>query len=139
MWNFVEIRECLIPLVEKLIGDVDKIVFAREYNVDQWTTPAYIQLCRRKKPLDSEEATKIGLEGTLLIFRIRESFAAHLNIHSSCSGGEKSEPGFGFSPPRRYGYLVSATLPKVHKTDSGIEEEINSWIKNGRTFNNRTK
>ncbi|CAE6476336.1 unnamed protein product [Rhizoctonia solani] len=72
MWNFSDLREHLVPLAERVLGDTAKIAFAREFNIDQWIAPAYARLCQRKEPLDSEEAKTIGLEGVLFISRIRE-------------------------------------------------------------------
>ncbi|KAJ1305383.1 hypothetical protein OPQ81_000398 [Rhizoctonia solani] len=72
MWNFTDLCAHLAPLAERMFGEADKIVFAREFQFDQWIVPAHIKLCQRSDPLNSEEATKIGLSSLLFISRIRE-------------------------------------------------------------------
>ncbi|KAF8598504.1 hypothetical protein BDV93DRAFT_416558, partial [Ceratobasidium sp. AG-I] len=71
-WNFADLRAYLIPLAEKVLSDVDKIIFAREFDVKDWLVPAHTKLCQRAEALTSEEALKLGVESLLLIFRIRE-------------------------------------------------------------------
>ncbi|KAF8598499.1 hypothetical protein BDV93DRAFT_413627, partial [Ceratobasidium sp. AG-I] len=71
-WNFADLRTYLIPLAEKVLSDVDKIVFAREFDVKDWLAPAHTRLCQRKEPPNSEEASKLGVGSLLLILRIRE-------------------------------------------------------------------
>jgi hypothetical protein len=139
MWNFVELRACLIPLAEKVLGDVDKIVCAREFHVDQWTTPAYIKLCQREEPLTSEEAAKIGLEGTLLIFRIRERPGGYSNTSSLCSS-TSCRRQLTFQAYCNYcGCYRNISQSKVSMSEKDVEERINAWVKNGRIFTNDSK
>ncbi|KAF8598502.1 hypothetical protein BDV93DRAFT_561213 [Ceratobasidium sp. AG-I] len=72
MWNFADLRTYLLPLAEKVLGDIDKIVFAREFDVKDWLAPAHTRICQRTEALTSEEAKKLGIESLLLILRIRE-------------------------------------------------------------------
>ncbi|CAE6350498.1 unnamed protein product, partial [Rhizoctonia solani] len=72
MWNFKELREYLMPLAEQVLNDASKIAFAREFHIQQWIVPAFVRLCHRKEPLDTDEAKMVGLDGVLLISRIRE-------------------------------------------------------------------
>ncbi|CAE6525413.1 unnamed protein product [Rhizoctonia solani] len=72
MWHFEELCAHLRPIAEKMFSDVDRIVFARQFQLDQWIIPAHINLCQRKTPLNSEEASKIGLQSLLFISRVRE-------------------------------------------------------------------
>ncbi|KAF8600049.1 hypothetical protein BDV93DRAFT_410939, partial [Ceratobasidium sp. AG-I] len=71
-WEFSELRAYLLPLAEKVLNDVDKIAFSREFDVKDWLSPALTKLCQRKEPLTSEEASKLGVENLLLVSRIRE-------------------------------------------------------------------
>ncbi|CAE6445269.1 unnamed protein product [Rhizoctonia solani] len=72
MWNFTDLCAHLKPIAETMFSEVDKIVFAREFEFDQWIVPAHIKLCQRDSPLNSEEAVKVGLSSLLFISRIRE-------------------------------------------------------------------
>ncbi|KAL5633898.1 hypothetical protein ACGC1H_005926 [Rhizoctonia solani] len=72
MWHFVKLCAYLMPIAENLFNNVDKLVFAREFQLEQWIIPAHITLCQRKKPLNSEEASKIGLQSLLFITCVRE-------------------------------------------------------------------
>ncbi|KDN37644.1 hypothetical protein RSAG8_10049, partial [Rhizoctonia solani AG-8 WAC10335] len=90
MWNFKELRAYLIPLLEEWLNDVDKTFYAHEFNIQQWVVPAYIRLCSRTEPLNSEEAEKIGFKGAMLIFRLRED--RHLVPCPSCRGRDTRVP-----------------------------------------------
>ncbi|KAG8715175.1 hypothetical protein FRC09_016843 [Ceratobasidium sp. 395] len=72
MWNFSELRDMLIPLTERTLNDVDKIVYAREFGVNEWLAPAHVQLCMRDTSLTKEEAEKIGFDSLLIISHLRE-------------------------------------------------------------------
>ncbi|KAG8771315.1 hypothetical protein FRC12_003690 [Ceratobasidium sp. 428] len=72
MWNFTDLRRLLIPLAEKILDDVDKIVCARESGVTEWLAPAHVRLCMRDTPLTKEEAVKVGLDSLLIISHLRE-------------------------------------------------------------------
>ncbi|KAG8686034.1 hypothetical protein FRC11_009631 [Ceratobasidium sp. 423] len=72
MWNFTDLCANLKPIAETMFSEVDKIVFAREFQFDQWIVPAHVKLCQRNEPLNSEDAAKIGLSSLLFISRIRE-------------------------------------------------------------------
>ncbi|KAG9096903.1 hypothetical protein FRC06_008207, partial [Ceratobasidium sp. 370] len=58
MWNFSELRALLIPLAEKTLNDVEKIIYSREFGVAEWLAPAHVQLCMRDTSLTKEEAAK---------------------------------------------------------------------------------
>ncbi|KAG8744332.1 hypothetical protein FRC10_010312 [Ceratobasidium sp. 414] len=64
MWNFAELCAYLKPLAERVLGDVDKIVFAREFAVTEWLAPAHANLCLREKRLTTQEAGKLGLDNS---------------------------------------------------------------------------
>lgn len=126
MWNFADLRAYLMPLAEKVLGDVDKIVFAREFQVDKWITPAYINLCRRTEPINSEEAAKIGLDGVLLISRTREEWYTSFQGARcrSCNSGTSNR---GCNSCGKYWSL--GDMPDTH-----IGEKIDTWVKNGSVF-----
>lgn len=74
MWNFTDLRGHLLPLAETVLGDVDKIILARELGIREWLVPAYVELCQRPEPLNIEEATKLGMQGFWMISNMREQF-----------------------------------------------------------------
>ncbi|KAG8744329.1 hypothetical protein FRC10_010309 [Ceratobasidium sp. 414] len=61
MWNFAELCAYLGPLAERVLGDADRIVFAREFKVAEWLAPAHARLCLREEKIMAQEAEKIGL------------------------------------------------------------------------------
>ncbi|KAG9119008.1 hypothetical protein FRC07_006188 [Ceratobasidium sp. 392] len=72
MWNFAELCAYLKPLAERVLGDVDKIVFAQEFGVAEWLVPAYAKLCLREEKITGQEAEKLGLSSLLFVSRFRE-------------------------------------------------------------------
>ncbi|CAE6524002.1 unnamed protein product [Rhizoctonia solani] len=70
MFNFSKLRKYLLPLVEKNLEDVDKIVLSREFDIQEWLVPAHVRLCQRQQPLSGEEANKLGVQSTLIIMRM---------------------------------------------------------------------
>ncbi|KAG8750558.1 hypothetical protein FRC11_010302 [Ceratobasidium sp. 423] len=70
--GFSELRAYLLLLAEKNLDDVDKIVFAREFGIKDWLTPAYLRLYQREEHLSLEEAHKLGISSVLMISRVRE-------------------------------------------------------------------
>ncbi|CAE6474925.1 unnamed protein product [Rhizoctonia solani] len=127
MWNFSDLREHLVPLASRVLDDVAKIAFARELNIEQWITPAYFRLCHRKKPLDSEEAKTIGLEGVLLISRIREGRYTN-NPRSTCCGE-------GIMP-RCINCGAQYDVDHFLIAEEESKQEINAWVQNGCKFVN---
>ncbi|KAH7338060.1 hypothetical protein B0J17DRAFT_614697 [Rhizoctonia solani] len=93
MFNFPELRAHLQLLAEKSLDNVDKIVFAREFDINEWLVPAHTLLCQREEPLSSDEARKLGVESALIIMRMREQhrnrpspFVLNQYYCYSCSG-----------------------------------------------------
>ncbi|KAH7338067.1 hypothetical protein B0J17DRAFT_562105, partial [Rhizoctonia solani] len=72
MFNFSDLRAFLLPLAEKNLGDVDKIVFAREFDIKEWLAPAFIRLCQREERLTIEEARKLEVDSVLMVSHMRE-------------------------------------------------------------------
>ncbi|KAG8744333.1 hypothetical protein FRC10_010313 [Ceratobasidium sp. 414] len=71
MWNFSELCAYLMPLAERVLSDVDKVAFAREFNFNDWLVPAHVRLCLRQGKITTEESGKLGLDSTLFICRFR--------------------------------------------------------------------
>lgn len=91
--GFADLRTYLLPLAEQNLDDVDKIVFAREFDIKEWLVPAYVRLCKREEHLSMEEAMKLEVVSVLMISRMREKYrglgitATVGNVYcSSCIG-----------------------------------------------------
>ncbi|CAE6450665.1 unnamed protein product [Rhizoctonia solani] len=152
MWNFSELRDYLMPLAEQVLNDASKIAFAREFHVQQWIVPAFVRLCHRKEPLDTDEAKMIGLEGVLLISRIREGRAITRNEFESTAiigMGDRADPTPVDRQPsatRRHSkfYLEDAliviqvenTLFRVHKHQLLKSETFSDMFKVASVKNN---
>ncbi|CAE6460003.1 unnamed protein product [Rhizoctonia solani] len=128
MWNFKELREYLMPLAEQVLNDASKIAFAREFHVQQWIVPAFVRLCHRKEHINTEEAKMIGLEGVLLISRIREGRytknprpSCHTDITATihCASCVNQQP-----------------MENLFMSEEESEAEINTWVENGYQFVN---
>ncbi|CAE6528690.1 unnamed protein product [Rhizoctonia solani] len=86
MWNFADLRTYLLPLLEGALGDLDRILFSREFDIREWLAPAYKSLCQRPQPPTTEEARKLGVDSLLLILRMREQFRPPQSDHDSTTG-----------------------------------------------------
>ncbi|KAJ6497541.1 hypothetical protein C8R45DRAFT_983315 [Mycena sanguinolenta] len=76
LWDFIEVRnlaiEQLAPYSESL-DCIERIMFARKYDVSAWLRSGYIELARRKDIISSKEAATIGWEAALQICELREA------------------------------------------------------------------
>ncbi|KAG7095836.1 hypothetical protein E1B28_006531 [Marasmius oreades] len=54
------------------LDPIQKLILSEKYNVQEWLMPAYIEICKRDKPLTKDEAVQIGLEKVMLIAEARE-------------------------------------------------------------------
>ncbi|CAE6500657.1 unnamed protein product [Rhizoctonia solani] len=146
MFNFSELRTFLLPLAEKNLGDVEKVVFAREFDIKEWLAPAHSRLCQREKPLNNEEARKLGVDSVLVISRMREQHRANKQASSNtlynfycnvCAGhtqvngrytcvGCNGTASLQCTGPGRYGQAAASTTDKT-----AIEAGMKKWVENG--------
>ncbi|KAH7338073.1 hypothetical protein B0J17DRAFT_660669 [Rhizoctonia solani] len=140
MWNFSELREYLLPLAEKHLDDADKIVFAREFDLKEWLTPAY-------------EARKLEVDGVLLVSHMRERYRSGnarnqlwpFNVESyycsSCSGLSYPGPGSystcqgcNVGGTARLRCYMEGTMaqkaPVASTTNTTLESEVGKWVEN---------
>lgn len=138
MWNFSDLRAYLLPLAEKVLGDVDKIVFAREFDIKDWLAPAHVNLCQRSESLTTEEATKLGIHSLLMISRMRERprppasgqrqyycsncvGVAYYNTSSNCTRcGTYSSPCYYPNPNQ-----------SPSNTNNTLETQVKKWVEDG--------
>ncbi|KAG9085622.1 hypothetical protein FRC06_003528 [Ceratobasidium sp. 370] len=70
-WNFKDLKDYLLPLAEKELGAVDKIVFAHEFGISEWLAPAHAELCQRVGSITTDEAVKVGVHSLLAILLLQ--------------------------------------------------------------------
>ncbi|QRV99784.1 The BTB (BR-C, ttk and bab)/POZ (Pox virus and Zinc finger) domain [Ceratobasidium sp. AG-Ba] len=154
-WNFEDLRSFLLPLAEKELSDVDKIVFAREFAITEWLAPSHARLCQRNEPLTPDEATKLGAQSLLLILRIREMFYRRPTAVPdagfsgryciNCIGvpeGYSFYSGCGNYSCNQCGSYNSCTFtgPTPNPTNSSrpdgslIESQVKKWVDDGCSF-----
>ncbi|CAE7125061.1 unnamed protein product [Rhizoctonia solani] len=148
MFNFLELREYLLPLAEENLGDVDKIVFSREFDIKEWLAPAHIRLCKREEPLTEKEAQKLGVESVLIISRMREkhrtrpAFIVNSHYCSSCAGMTRDEDSdhecdecggddamFLYEGPGRVAQSGTTVTD-----EASVEAGIKKWVEDGCTL-----
>ncbi|KAL5633918.1 hypothetical protein ACGC1H_005942 [Rhizoctonia solani] len=153
MFNFSELRTFLLPLAEQNLNDVDKIVFAREFDIKEWLAPAHVRLCQREEYLSGEEARKLGVESVLIISRMRElrrgssasPFMVNYHYCCSCAGMEYSShvPGNydcgrcgreGSSGMRYTGTDTRPSASAASINNTTIEARIKKWVEDGCTI-----
>ncbi|CAE6470671.1 unnamed protein product [Rhizoctonia solani] len=132
MWNFSELRASLLPTLGSSLGDVDKIIYAREFGIKDWVTPAYIKLYRRDEPLTTEEAEKLGFKSAMLIFRLREE--KYSAAYQQCCGQTPKVESMSVSLQTRCDSCGNRRNMNNNATDKAIEERINAWEKGGQVF-----
>ncbi|CAE6450618.1 unnamed protein product [Rhizoctonia solani] len=141
--KFTELRAYLLPFVVTDLGDVDKIVFAREFDIKEWLAPAHIHLCEREEPLNTEEARKLDVDSVLIISRMREK---HRNQGYELVEGEDycgtcigmNYHGNDFhckicaSSGGRYRCVGASTVRNKLQVDhTAIEAGVKKWVEDG--------
>ncbi|QRV78382.1 The BTB (BR-C, ttk and bab)/POZ (Pox virus and Zinc finger) domain [Ceratobasidium sp. AG-Ba] len=129
MWDFAELRDYLMPLAEEALSDVDRIAFAREFNLADWMVPAHANLCLRKEKITTQEASKLGIESLLFISRFREDYPKQPPYCSSCSIPRTWGRGRGTG---RGVAVQAATRPMPSK--SVVEKSVRDWLDGGCTL-----
>ncbi|ELU36195.1 BTB domain-containing protein [Rhizoctonia solani AG-1 IA] len=149
IFDFSDLYAFLLPLAEENLDDANKIVFARELEITKWLVPSHVRLCKREKPLTTQEAKKIGVESVLLISRMREQHRCQsprlsLTIGKyycdNCAGVTYEPVGgykcWGCATHTNAGLLCNGTghtrVPVVD--DDAIEAGVKKWVKDGCTI-----
>ncbi|KAG9121352.1 hypothetical protein FRC07_002722, partial [Ceratobasidium sp. 392] len=136
-WNFAELRAHLSPLAEKqFMSDIDRIVFAHKYDINEWLVPAYIRLCQRSGALSTDEAVKLGVHGVLLVYRLKVEYLRPKHLlcpDCLCSGVEfSSASSCGMCGRDR----SDLKWPAKYYSENGtsLRPKIEKWIANGCVF-----
>lgn len=63
-----------IQKLESLLGEdpIRRILLAKEYDIQNWLSRAYVQLASRKEPLNAKDAASLGYECAFKIVEVRE-------------------------------------------------------------------
>ncbi|CAE6432741.1 unnamed protein product [Rhizoctonia solani] len=153
--DFSELRALLLPHAEKNLGDVDKIVFAREFDIKDWLAPAHLRLCQRSSALSTEEARKLGVDSVLLIWRMREQYRnqpsgssstfitsqnycytcaglTYVGGSNTCKGCNNSNGGYAYLRCDGPGNIVKTSV--ITTNNSAIEAGVKKWVENGCTM-----
>lgn len=65
-------RQAAIAALTTLVGPLDKVVLAREYNIRDWLLPSLKELAVRPEPITPEEASRMGFETAWKLVSVRE-------------------------------------------------------------------
>lgn len=141
MWNFKDLRSYLLPLAEKVLEDVDKIVFAREFDLKSWLAPAHLRLCQRPEVLTTDEATKLGVHSLLMISRMREQYRVLKTNsggqiqHYYCGNCVVSHSGSGGRTARCTTCDTQTTNTYFYNqspnASNTLETQVNQWVESG--------
>ncbi|CAE6446118.1 unnamed protein product [Rhizoctonia solani] len=141
--KFFELCAELLPIVEKDLGDVEKVVLAREFEIKEWLAPAHVRLCQREAPLTNAEARKLGVDSVLIISLMREKHrgpnrepttnddycadCVGLNHHSNSYKCDNCG-----NPGGHFRYVGPGKLWGQNKFNStAIEAGVAKWVENG--------
>ncbi len=70
---FDKIRDmAILEISSRMLDPIKKITLANKYNIPQWLSPAYVDLCKRPEPLNDDEAETLGLKTVVRVARARE-------------------------------------------------------------------
>ena len=72
-WEFADYRRLAIARLAQLASPVDRILLGRRYDIPEWLSTAYLELCTRDDPLSYEEGERLGMRDVILLSDIRQS------------------------------------------------------------------
>ncbi|CAE6494759.1 unnamed protein product [Rhizoctonia solani] len=154
MWGFSDLHSCLLSLAAKVLGDIDKVLLARELGIDSWLAPAHIRLCQRREQLTTGEAGKLGMDSVLLVTRMREKNASKDKGRFSagyycpnCSGFSSSTSNSALTQysnmtckacqaqGRNFVYYGGGGASMTGTWNSiTLKAEVNKWVQDGCMF-----
>ncbi|KAG8731933.1 hypothetical protein FRC11_001505 [Ceratobasidium sp. 423] len=143
LFNFLELRAYLLPLAEQNLSDVDKIIFAREFDIKEWLAPAHIRLCERHEPPGVEEARKLGVDSVQMISRMREKYrtqdsaavvngiycygCAGMTYHGSRNNCRQCGSDSGYLRCDGLGRIPT----RINTDYDAIEADVIEWVEDG--------
>ncbi|CAE6399205.1 hypothetical protein ACGC1H_005954 [Rhizoctonia solani] len=150
MWNFSDLRAHLIPLAEQVMDDIDKILFAREFDIQDWLVPAHVRLCQRQEKLTTEEARKLGVDTVLLIARLGQQNSQAPGYNKGqwycdhCLGFERKGGWSTCAGCQGHSGVAAHNIyngPGSYMQNKGgsspqLEAEVKKWVQAGCVFKN---
>ncbi|QRV78371.1 The BTB (BR-C, ttk and bab)/POZ (Pox virus and Zinc finger) domain [Ceratobasidium sp. AG-Ba] len=145
-WSFKDFEGLLLHHLEEQLGDIDKIIFAREFDLKEWIISSHVKLCERAEPLTSKEAEKLGVQSVLLLSRLREEKAYQVRqvprptvewICAPCLGYEQKCGGATWQcyQCRANGlHVLRRTSQVALPTDKDTKQKVEQWIQSGGEF-----
>ncbi|KAI5890047.1 uncharacterized protein SCHCODRAFT_02335105 [Schizophyllum commune H4-8] len=107
-WCVPRLRALAIREIEPKATPIEKIVIAREFDLGKdWLLPSFTAICTSSKPLDYDEAERLGLRTVVDIARIREA-------RCRSSDRESTESEYDVASA----VLASSVLVPTHAGDS---------------------
>ncbi|KAL1759898.1 hypothetical protein FB107DRAFT_270627 [Schizophyllum commune] len=89
-WGVPRLRALAIREIEPKATPIEKVVIAREFDLGKdWLLPSFTAICTSSKPLDYDEAERLGLRTVVDIARIREA---------RCKTRESTESEYDVTP-----------------------------------------
>lgn len=70
-WTFDSLRALAITRLEHIASPIDRIVLAKQYSINEWLMPAYIELAKRPASLTLAENQRLGMETVTLLANVR--------------------------------------------------------------------
>ncbi|KAF9255987.1 hypothetical protein L218DRAFT_950347 [Marasmius fiardii PR-910] len=113
-------QKAILGIESLSVDPIQKIILSDKYNVQHWLMPAYIELCKRDKPPNKEEASRIGLDKAMLIADARE------NVRSCRESRDMIYNHI-------YNYGNSDSLPPELLEHSRVERIVNEVLKSHDT------
>ena len=88
-WGFAAVRAAAISKLSQMpLDPIEKVILAKQHNIEDWLTPALNELAQRQASLDMRDAARlepvVGLEFILKLAQVRESIVpAQSNLASN--------------------------------------------------------
>ncbi|QRV93151.1 The BTB (BR-C, ttk and bab)/POZ (Pox virus and Zinc finger) domain [Ceratobasidium sp. AG-Ba] len=129
--GYEELEPCILPLIEAQLDDVDKIIFAREFDKEEWLINSHMRLSKRKEPLTPQEARKLGLESVHMICHLREEilYVAPTHLCLSHMGRTCSNGSTACSKCNSTASVLCQAAGVTGLTDESIKSRINDKLK----------
>jgi hypothetical protein len=75
-WNFRSIKTLAIKQLTPIASPIDKIVWGRKHQINEWLGGAYQSICAREEPLTYEEGIRLGMKDVIKISAIRHDIGS---------------------------------------------------------------
>ena len=139
IYDHPELRSFALGKLEKLsLSAVERVRFARDFDIPAWEEAAYVELCERDEAIGSAEASALGMDAFVQVARIREAeqrrkgemvnSIKEAQSSDTQKNGQKAEPVI-LSPTSNLALgaaEVTAMTAALVVRDPGVSREENS-------------